>query len=53
MHSAVPLLGELGFENAYLLVMPRQCAEALGIHSIVDLAAHTSTLSMPADYEFF
>ena len=34
----VTLLGELGFENAYALVMPRRRAEALGIHSIADLA---------------
>jgi osmoprotectant transport system permease protein len=49
----ITLLGELGFENAYALVMPRQRAEALGIHSIADLAAHAATLSMAADYEFF
>ncbi len=36
----VTLLGELGFENAYALVMPRKRAEALGIRSIADLAAH-------------
>ena len=34
----VTLLGELGFENAYALVMPRKRADALGIHSIADLA---------------
>jgi glycine betaine/choline ABC-type transport system substrate-binding protein len=33
----VTLLGELGFENAYALVMPRKRAEALGIHSLADL----------------
>jgi osmoprotectant transport system permease protein len=49
----ITLLGELGFENAYALVMPRQRAEALGIHSISDLAAHASTMSLAADYEFF
>jgi osmoprotectant transport system permease protein len=49
----ITLLGELGFENAYALVMPRKRAEALGIHSIADLASHASTLSMAADYEFF
>ena len=36
----ITLLGELGFENAYALVMPRKRAEALGIHSIADLASH-------------
>jgi osmoprotectant transport system permease protein len=49
----VTLLGELGFENAYALVMPRQRAEALHIRSIADLAAHVPTMSIAADYEFF
>ena len=49
----VTLLGELGFENAYALVMPRKRAEALGIHSIADLASHAGTLSIAGDYEFF
>src|SRR6202140_2500877 len=49
----VTLLGELGFENAYALVMPRKRAEELGIHSIPDLASHTATMSIAADYEFF
>jgi osmoprotectant transport system permease protein len=49
----ITLLGDLGFENAYALVMPKKRAEALGIRSIADLASHASTLSMAADYEFF
>jgi osmoprotectant transport system permease protein len=49
----ITLLGELGFENAYALVMPRKRAEALGIHSIADLATHAADMSMAADYEFF
>ena len=49
----ITLLGELGFANAYALVMPRKRAEALGIHSISDLASHAGTMSMAADYEFF
>ena len=49
----VTLLGELGFENAYALVMPRRRAEALGIRSIADLAAHAGTMSIAGDYEFF
>jgi osmoprotectant transport system permease protein len=49
----ITLLGELGFENAYALVMPRKRAEALGIHSIADLAGHAAGMSMAADYEFF
>ena len=49
----ITLLGGLGFENAYALVMPRKRAEALGVHSIADLAAHSQELSIAADYEFF
>jgi len=49
----ITLLGELGFENAYALVMPRKRAEALGVSSIADLARHAQTMSMAADYEFF
>ncbi|WP_315713331.1 MULTISPECIES: glycine betaine ABC transporter substrate-binding protein [unclassified Bradyrhizobium] len=49
----VTLLGELGFENAYALVMPRKTAEALGIRSIADLARHASEMSIAGDYEFF
>ncbi|HXL14356.1 MAG TPA: ABC transporter permease/substrate-binding protein [Bradyrhizobium sp.] len=49
----VTLLGELGFENAYALVMPKKRAEALGIRSVADLAAHAGAMSIAADYEFF
>jgi len=49
----ITLLGELGFENAYALVMPRRRAEALGIHSIADLASHAPMMSIAGDYEFF
>jgi osmoprotectant transport system permease protein len=49
----ITLLGELGFANAYALVMPRKRAEQLGIHSIADLASHAATMSIAADYEFF
>ncbi|WP_128927221.1 glycine betaine ABC transporter substrate-binding protein [Bradyrhizobium guangxiense] len=49
----ITLLGELGFENAYALVMPRTRAEALHIRTIADLAAHASTMSIAGDYEFF
>src|SRR4029453_16916120 len=31
----------------------RKRADALGIHSIADLASHARTMSMAADYEFF
>jgi len=49
----IATLGPLGFANAYALVMPRGKAEALGIRSIADLAAHAPTLSIAGDYEFF
>jgi osmoprotectant transport system permease protein len=49
----VTLLGDLGFANAYALVMPRKRAEALGIRSIGDLAAHAQAMSIAGDYEFF
>ena len=49
----ITLLGELGFENAYALVMPRKRAEQLGIRSIADLASHAQTMSIAGDYEFF
>ncbi len=51
--SHVTVLGELGFENAYALIMPRGRAQALGIKSAADLASHASTLSIAGDYEFF
>jgi osmoprotectant transport system permease protein len=49
----ITLLGELGFENAYALVMPRKRAEQLGIRTIADLALKAPTMSIAADYEFF
>jgi osmoprotectant transport system permease protein len=49
----IRLLGPLGFENAYALAMTRKKAQALGIHSIADLAAHASGLTIAGDYEFF
>jgi osmoprotectant transport system substrate-binding protein/osmoprotectant transport system permease protein len=52
-NSGVRLLGELGFENAYALAMPRKRAEALGIRSIADLARHAPDLAAAGDYEFF
>ncbi len=48
----VTLFGELGFENAYVLVMPRARAEALGIRTIADLARHSQSMTMGTDYEF-
>lgn len=49
----ITLLGELGFENAYALVMPRKRAAELGIGNIADLAGLAPTMSVAGDYEFF
>jgi osmoprotectant transport system permease protein len=49
----IKVLGELGFENAYALGMPRRRAEALGIRTIADLVRHGANLSIAGDYEFF
>ena len=49
----IALLGELGFENAYALVMPHKRAEELGVKTIADLAPRASSLSIAGDYEFF
>jgi osmoprotectant transport system permease protein len=49
----ITLLGELGFENAYALVMPKKHADALGVRSIADVASRAGTMSIAGDYEFF
>jgi osmoprotectant transport system permease protein len=49
----ITMLGGLGFENAYALVMSRKRAESLGVRSIADLAAKAPQLSIAGDYEFF
>jgi osmoprotectant transport system permease protein len=49
----IKMLGDLGFENAYALAIPRRRAEALGIRSIGDLVRHAPQLSIAGDYEFF
>jgi len=49
----ITLLGELGFENAYALVMPRKRAEQLGIRTIADLASRAANMTIAGDYEFF
>lgn len=49
----ISVIGELGFENAYALVMPRKRADALGVHSIHDLTARAGAMSIAGDYEFF
>ena len=49
----ITLLGDLGFENAYALAMPRNRAEALRIRTIADLASYAPNFSIAGDYEFF
>jgi osmoprotectant transport system permease protein len=51
-NRGVTVLGSLGFENAYALAMRRDRAEALGIRTMADLAAHAPGLRIGADYEF-
>jgi osmoprotectant transport system permease protein len=49
----IKLLGGLGFENAYALAIPKSRAQALGIHTLADLAGRAQNLSIAGDYEFF
>jgi osmoprotectant transport system permease protein len=49
----ITLLGQLGFENAYALVMPRKRAEQQGIRTVADLASRAAGMSIAGDYEFF
>jgi osmoprotectant transport system permease protein len=51
--QGIVLLGDLGFENAYALALPRAKASSLGIRSIADLAGRAAALSIAGDYEFF
>ena len=48
----VTVLGSLGFENAYALAMKSDRAASLGIHTLDDLAAKSSDLSLGSDLEF-
>jgi osmoprotectant transport system permease protein len=50
--DGVDLMGALGFENAYALAMRRDRAQALGVKTIADLAAHAPALSLGSDIEF-
>lgn len=49
----IALVATLGFENAYALAMTRADAEALDVRTIDDLVAHSPSLKMGGDYEFF
>jgi osmoprotectant transport system permease protein len=46
-------LGSLGFENAYAFAMKRDRATQLGIETLEELAAHSRSLTVGGDYEFF
>jgi osmoprotectant transport system permease protein len=48
----VLVLGSLGFENAYVLAMRPERAEALRIRTIDELARHAPQLTLGADLEF-
>jgi osmoprotectant transport system permease protein len=50
--DGVMVMGPLGFENAYALTMRRASAEALGLHSLDDLARAAPRLRLGADLEF-
>jgi osmoprotectant transport system permease protein len=50
--DGVRLLGALGFENAYALVMQRARANELGIQSLQDLAGAAPRLTLGSDLEF-
>jgi osmoprotectant transport system permease protein len=50
--DGVDLQGALGFENAYALAMRRDRAQALGIRTIADLAAHAAQMTLGSDLEF-
>lgn len=49
----VVMFGALGFENAYALAMRRDRAQALGVRTLEDLAAHAPSLRIGGDFEFF
>ncbi|MEO7026042.1 MAG: glycine betaine ABC transporter substrate-binding protein, partial [Caulobacteraceae bacterium] len=50
--DGVVVLGALGFENAYALVMRPGRAAALGVRTLADLAAEASRLTLGTDIEF-
>jgi osmoprotectant transport system permease protein len=50
--DGVRLFGPLGYENAYVLAMRPDRAQALGIGNLADLAAKAPSLRFGADLEF-
>jgi osmoprotectant transport system permease protein len=51
--DGITVVGALGFENAYALVMRADRAAASGVRRISDLAARAPALVIAGDYEFF
>ena len=51
--SGIVMVGGLGFENAYALIMRSDRAQSLRIRTLDDLARHARSLSIAGDYEFF
>jgi len=51
--EGITVAAELGFENAYVLALPRAQAEALGLRQIGDLAPHAPGWTIGGDYELF
>jgi osmoprotectant transport system permease protein len=49
----IAMLGDLGFENAYVLAMAKARATALGVRTLADLAGRGRELTIAGDYEFF
>ncbi|MGH7803676.1 MAG: glycine betaine ABC transporter substrate-binding protein, partial [Candidatus Binatia bacterium] len=49
----VLVVGALGFENAYCLALAREKARRLAVARVSDLAAHSPSLAIGGDYEFF
>ena len=52
-HDGITVVGALGFENAYALVMRDERARAAGVRRISDLAKRAPELTIAGDYEFF
>ncbi|MFZ6184350.1 ABC transporter permease/substrate-binding protein [Nannocystis pusilla] len=51
--DGVTVAAALGFENTYVLALPRAQAEALGLARIGDLAGHAPGWMIGGDYELF
>ena len=49
----IAMLGELGFENAYVLAMAKTRATTLGVRTLGELAGRARELTIAGDYEFF